>query len=262
MTAGAFRKAGLDVPENPAHLNAYRLSGCRGFPWSPSIDAHIGRRGGELLGSDQFACVDIDVAKAVDGSTWLDGFRRACDLAAESGSVLDLSGCITVRTPGHGSHGPGWHLWFRADPARQVRLGALDRCPLIEVKNRCSAPGSPGYVVRSLPDGELSILPSWLADLAGPPRPAVIGRTGRSDRTRERLEGVLSFLLEARPGDGRNARLFWASCRCAEMIAAGELDRSVAEQVLYRAAEECGHVSKHGDGPTRATIASGLAAVA
>jgi hypothetical protein len=258
VTPGAFTAAGLPVPKDPRQWNSYQLTQRRGYKWSPAIDEHVRRRGAELLGGDALLCVDCDTALAVDGTVWLDGMRRLADLASESGSVLDLSGCVTVRTPGRGSHGPGWHLWFRADPVRPVRLGALERCPLIELKNRCTAPGSPGYVVRSLPDGELSILPSWLADLAGPPRPGVIGRTGRSDRTRERLEGVLSFLLEARPGDGRNGRLYWASCRYAEAVAAGELEPAVAERVLYRAAEENGHAAKHGAAQTRATIASGL----
>ncbi len=258
VTPKAFEAAGLPIPASPGQWNAYQLSGRKGYAWTPALDEHCRRAGLELLGGDALLCADCDTALAVDGSVWLDGFRRLADFAADAGTVLDLSGCVSVRTPGHGTHGAGWHLWWLADPQRPVRLGALDRCPLVEVKARCTAPGSPGYVVRSVPDGELAMLPAWLADLAGPPRPAVITRHGRSDRARERLEGVLAFLLEARPGDGRNGRLYWASCRYAELIAAGDIDAAAAERVLYRAAEEIGHVSKHGQAQTRATIASGL----
>jgi len=42
------------------------------------------------------------------------------------------------------------------------------------------------------------------------------------------------------------------------MIAAGELDRDVAERALFLAAEENGHVRKHGAAATRGTIRSGM----
>lgn len=169
VTSGAFRAAGLDVPEDPRQLNAYQLSRRQGFAWSPSIDQHVRRRGAELLGGSQFVCVDLDTALAVDGSIWMDGFRQAADLAAETGNLLDLAGCIAVRTPGNGTHGEGWHLWYRANAACPVRFGPLGRCPLIEIKYRCTAPGSPLYQVRSVPDGELDMLPAWIAELAPPP---------------------------------------------------------------------------------------------
>jgi hypothetical protein len=261
VSAGAFRSRALPVPEHPGQLNIYQLTQRGGLPWSPGVDAWIGRRGGELLGSGELLCADCDTALAVDGTVWLDGFRRLADLASESGNVLDLSGCIAVRTPGHDAHGQGWHLWWRADPGCPVRLGPLSRCPLIEIKARCTAPGTPGYPVRSVSDGDLDVLPRWLAELAGPPRTVTVpGRHAGGGRTWERLEGVVSFLLEAGPGDGRNGRLYWASCRCAEMVAAGDLDAMAAEQVLFSAAEDNGHVAKHGPAATRATIASGLRA--
>jgi hypothetical protein len=50
VTAGAFRAAGLPVPGHPAQRNVYQLTGRRGLPWTPGLDAHIRRRGGELLG--------------------------------------------------------------------------------------------------------------------------------------------------------------------------------------------------------------------
>jgi len=50
VTASAFRAAGLPVPGHPAQRNIYQLTGRQGLPWTPGLDAHIGRRGGELLG--------------------------------------------------------------------------------------------------------------------------------------------------------------------------------------------------------------------
>jgi hypothetical protein len=263
VTPGAFRAAGLPVPENPAQRNVYQLTRRQGLPWSPGIDSHVRRRGAELLGGDRFVCVDCDTALAVDGTVWLDGFRRLADMAAESGDALDLLGCIAARTPGNGTHGQGWHLWFLADAGRPVRFGPLSRCPLIEVRPRATAPGSPGYVIRSAPDGEPDVLPRWLAELAGPPRAVTAGPgsgSGRGHRW-ERLEGILHALTDAGPGDHRNSLLYWSACRCGEMVAPGVLDAATAERVLYRAAEENGHVAKHGPAATTATIQSGLRTV-
>ena len=44
VTAGAFRAAGLPVPAHPAQRNVYQLTGRRGLPWTPGLDAHIHRR--------------------------------------------------------------------------------------------------------------------------------------------------------------------------------------------------------------------------
>jgi hypothetical protein len=259
VTPGAFRAAGLPVPEDPRQWNIYRLTDRRGYTWSPAIDAHVRRRGAELLGGSEFLCIDCDAPLAIDGSVWQDGFRRLSDIAAADGDLLDLSGCIPVRTPGHASHGPGWHLWYRADPDCPVKLGPLSRCPAIEIKSRATAPGTPGYTIRSEPDGPLALLPRWLSALAGPPRIITLEnrRPGRGDAAR-RLEAVLDFLLCSGPGDGRNARLYWSACRLGELIAEGALESAAAEHALMRAAEENGHTAKHGEHQTHATILSGL----
>jgi hypothetical protein len=262
VTAGAFRAAGLPVPETAGQMNVYQLTRRQGLPWSAPIDAHVQRRGGELLGGGRFVCVDCDTSLAVDGTVWLDGFRRLADLATESGTLVDIAGCIAVRTPGNGTHGAGWHLWYTA-PAQPVRYGPLSRCPLVEIRPRATSPGSPGYVVRSVPEGDPDVLPGWLADLAGPPRnPVATAGHGKHGRVLERLEGILSALTDAGPGDHRNGLLYWSACRCAEMITPGVLDVGAAERMLYRAAEDNGHVAKHGPAATTATIRSGLRAAA
>ena len=90
------------------------------------------------------------------------------DRAVEAGGLLDLSATVSVRTPGHpdSGHLPGWHLWYRADPARPVHTGPLARCHAVELRTRGTCPGSPGYVVWSEPD-QLPVLPRWIAELAG-----------------------------------------------------------------------------------------------
>jgi hypothetical protein len=99
-------------------------------------------------------------------------------------------------------------------------------------------------------------LPPWLADLADPPRPA--RRPTAADAAGPvygRLRGVIEAVLASEPGT-RNGRLYWAACRAAEMVAAGQLDHGTAERVLLDAALEAG--LRGGEREARCTIASGL----
>ena len=118
---------------------------------------------------------DLDQHLAVDGTVWLDGLRWLTDRATVAGALFDITMFVAVRTPGNPDrgHGPGCHLWCRPDPEHPVRIGPLARCAAVELKSRCTAPGSPGYEVRYAP-AELPVIPRWLAELAGPPRPPVV----------------------------------------------------------------------------------------
>jgi hypothetical protein len=259
VTPGAFRAAGLPVPEHAAQRNAYQLSRRQGVPWSTAIDRHIARRGGEVLGHGRLVQVDIDVPAAVDGSPMLDTLRWLCDRAAASGEMLDLGETLTVRTPGHPDtrHLPGWHLWYLADPGTPVRMGPMTRCTSVELRGRGTCPGSPGYRVHADPD-RLATLPRWIADLAGPPPAPAVMRQGSSGANPEtRLQGIISTLLAAGPGQ-RNHLLYWASGRVAELVAAGDLDRPAAEKLLHSAAAEIGLAAEDGYGAVASTIASGF----
>jgi hypothetical protein len=259
VTAGAFRAAGLPVPGHLAQRNIYQLTGRQGLPWTPGLDAHIGRRGGELLGHGRLILVDIDTL-AADGTPMADPLRWLADRAVEAGALLDLSAAVSVRTPGHPGRGhlPGWHLWYRADPACPVRMGPLARCHAVELRARGTCPGSPGYAVRSAP-GQLPVLPRWIAALAGPPPAAAAGtRTGRSGRSGQaRLRGIIGRLLAARRGE-RNRLLFWASLRAGEMVADGDLEAAAAGQALTDAAARIGLVREDGPHAVAATIRSGF----
>jgi hypothetical protein len=260
VTAGAFLAAGLPVPRHPAQCNVYQLTGRQGLPWTPGLDAHIRRRGGELLGHGTLILVDIDTPAAVDGTPAVNALRWLADRAVDAGGLLDLSATVSVRTPGHPDHGhlPGWHLWYRADPARPVHMGPLARCPAVELRARGTCPGSPGYVVRSGPD-QLPALPEWIAGLAGPPpiRAAVIwtGHGGGSGQAR--LHGIIGRLLAARRGE-RNRLLFWASLRIGELVADGDLDAAAAGRALTDAATQIGLVREDGHRAVAATIRSGF----
>lgn len=261
VTPRAFELAGLPVPEDRREWNIYRLTERKGEPWTPALDRHVERFGAELLpGPGQFVNIDCDQQLAIDSQVWRDGLRWLTDAGAEAGHLLDMTQFCAVRTPGDPGrmHGPGWHLWARADPEYPVRFGALKRCSAVEIKSRATAPGSPGYAVRHAPI-VLQVIPRWIAELAGPPPELAASRQGSGQgNARNRLEGILGRLTDAGPGDHRNKLLHWSACRCSEMVTAGELDIATAEQVLYRAAEDNGHVAKHGPAATLATIRSGL----
>ena len=215
---------------------------------------------GASSGHGQLILVDIDVPAAADGSPLVNAMRWLADRAAAAGAPLDLSATVSVSTPGHpaSGHRPGWHLWYRADPARPVHLGPLGRCHVIELRTRGTCPGSPGYHVRSHPD-ELPALPRWLADLAGlPPAPATATSTGHGGAlTQARLAGILGRLRAARRGE-RNRLLFWASLRTGELVADGDLDARTAIQALTGAAAQIGLADEDGPRAVAATIRSGF----
>ena len=260
VTPGAFTAAGLPVPGHPAQRNVYQLTGRQGLPWTPGLDAHIGRRGGELLGHGRLVLVDIDIPAAADGAPMVNALRWLADRAVEAGRLLDLSATVSVRTPGHPDRGhlPGWHLWYRADPAQPVRMGPLARCHAVELRARGTCPGSPGYAVQSRP-GQLQALPRWIAALAGPPPAPVTGtRTGHGGGSGQaRLHGIIGRLLAAQRGE-RNRLLFWASLRAGEMVADGDLEAAAAGQALTDAAARIGLVREDGPQAVAATIRSGF----
>jgi hypothetical protein len=260
VTPGAFRTAGLPVPGHPAQRNVYQLTRRQGLPWTPGLDAHIRRRGGELLGHGKLILVDIDTPAAADGTPVADALRWLSDAAVEAGGLLDLSATLSVRTPGHpgSGHLPGWHLWYRADPARPVRMGPLARRHAVELRARGTCPGSPGYVVWAEPD-QLPALPPWIAGLAGPPPvPAASAGTGHGGvSAAARLHGIIGRLLAAQRGE-RNRLLFWASLRIGELIADEDLDAGAAGQALTDAAARIGLVREDGQRAVAATIRSGF----
>jgi hypothetical protein len=260
VTSGAFKAAGLPLPEHPAQHNVYQLTRRQGLPWTPGLDDHIRRRGGELLGHGKLILVDIDTPAAADGSPMINAVRWLSDRAIEAGGLLDLSATVSVRTPGHRDRGhlPGWHLWYLADPARPVHMGPLARCHAVELRARGTCPGSPGYVVWAEP-GQLPVLPRWIADLAGPPpEPVTSTGTGHGGWSAEaRLHGIIGRLLAARRGE-RNRLLFWASLRIGELVADGDLEAAAAGQALTDAATQIGLVREDGQRAVAATIRSGF----
>lgn len=260
VTAGAFKAAGLPVPEHRSQRNIYQLTRRQGLAWTPGLDGHIRRRGGELLGHGHLILVDIDSPAAADGRPLVNALRWLADRAVEARALLDLSATVSVRTPGHPASGhlPGWHLWYRADPHHPVHLGPLARCHAIELRTRGTCPGSPGYLIRAHPD-ELPVLPRWITALAGPPPvPATTTITGHGGaHAQARLQGLIRRLLAARRGE-RNQLLFWASLRVGELVADADLDARTATRALTGAATQIGLADEDGQRAVAATIRSGF----
>jgi len=157
----------------------------------------------------------------------------------------------------------GRHLYFRQPPGAPLgnSTGALSGRG-IDVRGRGGYVIGPGSAhqagVRYAPadaTAPVAPAPGWLIT-ALRSAPAALARPGPARRpglAQRRLRGAVATVLAAKPGE-RNNRLHWASCRAAEMIAAGQLDRATAVGALTQAGEAVGL----GPGEVQATIASAL----
>jgi hypothetical protein len=176
---------------------------------------------------------------------------------------LQVQGLLP-RTVRAATGGGGYHLLY-AHPGFKIRSGAGKYAEGIDSK----ADG--GYIVvapsihpgtrqpyRWLTPftGPLAPLPAhWAQRLREPPRPPAGAVPARGGSLYGRLHGLVQHVLGGHDGD-RNGRLYWAACRAAEMVAAGEIERSAAEEVLIDAAVESG--LRGGEREARRTVTSAM----
>jgi hypothetical protein len=207
--ASATSRAYLNLPQpDGSFVSAWRAGQAhQWWPWTPEGDAYVRAYGAQMTGGGIVA-LDADVTLLPDGSVWHDGLRWLADAAAVRGLLLDVSGWLSVRTPGHQRpgkvpHGPGWHFAFADDPAWPVRTGALEHCAELEMKALVTCPGSPGYVIRNVPPDGLPVLPRWIAEMFGRAEPGRVttGYLGASDLS-EGQRAWLEYLKAGRPGGG------------------------------------------------------------
>jgi uncharacterized protein YidB (DUF937 family) len=203
--------------------------------------------------------VVIDLDSAEHGGTlpaeWADtGAAHGSDVLAvlADRARQKVPATYEVRTPRRGTH-----LYFQA-PAGQVIGNSAGRIgPMIDVRGRGGLVVGAGSVkngrLYELADERDPVpLPGWLAELAAAPQRAPADpRPVREGSAFGRLRGALAVVLSAKEGQ-RNNCLHWAACRAAEMIAAGDVSESAAEDALTRAAQEAGLEP----GEIRTTIAS------
>jgi hypothetical protein len=165
----------------------------------------------------------------------------------------------------------GRHFYFRqpaGDPLGNG-TGALAGWP-IDIRGRgyVVAPGSVHEtgVIYTPADPRVPVAPApgWLVTALRSPGPGARFQQPAQRRipvgsVRGRLRGLLAVVLDSTPPAGdrkgnRNERLYWAACKAAEMVTAGELDQGTAVRVLTEAGESTGL----GRGAVAATIASAM----
>ena len=175
--------------------------------------------------------------------------------AASAGHVVPVTFTVTT--------GKGRHVYFRQPPGVPLGngTGALAGRGM-DVRGNGGFVVGPSSVhhsgVRYTPvDATAPVVaaPDWLAGALLTPPAAALGHPGLRPHGSPdaRLRGLVATVLDGQVGE-RNNLLHWASCRAAEMIAAGQLDRDAAIDVLARAGEAVGLAP----GEVQATIASAL----
>jgi hypothetical protein len=170
---------------------------------------------------------------------------------------------LLPRTVAAATGGGGYHLVYR-HPGVKIRSGAGKYAPGIDSK----ADG--GYIVAAPSVHPRTRQPyRWLTSFTAEPAPLPDhwtqhlrehpppppGTTVVRGTLYGRMHGLVQHVLGGGDGD-RNGRLYWASCRAAEMVAAGEIERAAAERLLIDAALESG--LRGGEPEARRTVLSAM----
>src|SRR5262249_17516634 len=125
----------------------------------------------------------------------------------------------------HRTRSGGLHVLFKHTPGLSCSVGRLARG--IDIRT------TGGYIIwwpaagfPVLGDGRIVDAPSWLSEALRPP-PATESKSSPPaiNGDRRPLQGLIRTILLANEGE-RNSITFWAACRAAEMIAAGNLTNS------------------------------------
>lgn len=157
---------------------------------------------------------------------------------------------------------------YGADGSRRVYHGLDVRAKGASICLPPSRKASGGYAwVRSPFVTRLAPLPGWLLSLMlSEPPPREPSEPLQLDGSPERvaryvcaaIDGECGELARMKPGSGRNQRLFIAAARLGSLVGADVLRQTVAEEVLERAAADCGLIAEDGLRAVLLTIASGL----
>jgi Bifunctional DNA primase/polymerase, N-terminal len=230
---------------------------------------------GIACGPSRLVVVDLDTHVPLPDDWRLPGVHDGRDvlalLAEWAGQTWPTT--YTVKTPTG-----GLHLYYTAPDGPEIRNSAGRIGPAVDVRgcggyvlaagsvlDERAYPGNPGC--RELVTGgrpyEMAddrcpeSLPAWLAVLAADGEPSVrpAGRPGQHAAPGARLQGLIDTVRRGQEGD-RNGPLYWAARRAAEMITAGQVDRSTAEESLVAAALEAG--LRGGEREARRTFASAM----
>lgn len=195
---------------------------------------------GIACGPSRLVVLDLDAHGELPEDWQLPGVNDGKDVLVQvcEWAGMDWPTTRTVATPSD-----GWHLYFAAPDSSGIRNSASLIGPQVDVR----ADG--GYVVGAgsvTPKGTYEVLydepvielPRWIARLLTPDSNESAGGQHRRSADSNassgpgRLQGLVRTVAQAKPGS-RNGALFWAGCRAAEMVSAGEADeRTTARQLL------------------------------
>jgi hypothetical protein len=173
-----------------------------------------------------------------------DGKGGSATLAALERAHGNLPRTYAVGTGGGGVH--YYWTWQGVDYELTNKAGRLGNGLDIRANGgQVVAPPSISekgpYVV--LDNAPVVPAPAWLIDLLRPQcvtrNASPFNQPGHSGSTRGRLAGLLRTVLNAQEG-GRNAAIYWAACRVADMAASGEITWERAEAAIIEAAGDIG----------------------
>ncbi len=213
---------------------------------------------GVACGPSGLLVLDLDTHGTLPEDWQLPGIRDGKDVLAQ---ICEWAGqpwptTHTVATPSG-----GWHLYYRAPDDTEIRNSASLIGPMVDVRGRggyvvgeCSIIGGKAY--EALDADEPAPLPQWIVRLVTRrPGPSPSPGAGRHGSPTGRLRALVATVRDGKAGD-RNGPLYWSCCRAAEMIAAGEVSRDIAEEHLVAAALEAG--LRGGEREARRTFASAM----
>jgi Bifunctional DNA primase/polymerase, N-terminal len=216
---------------------------------------------GYNIGIDCWQLVVLDLDSAAHGelpTDWqLPGITDGRDVFAQ---LCEWAGHPWPQTYSVATPSGGWHLYFAGPPDSQIRNTTGKIGPLIDSR------GPGGYVLGAgsvigghayevIDESEPVPLPAWLARLltSRPERVNASARRPLSGSGHRRLAAVCKMVEDA-PQGHRNATLYWAACRGAEVICAREADPATVTDALISAAATAGL----SEAEARGTVASGL----
>lgn len=250
---GEFLKAKTPYPSNGLKSATLNERIVREW-WKRTPAAMIGVPTGAR---SRFFVLDLDVKPGVgDGHEWLD------QMEAEHGALPETAKSKTMNG--------GTHIFFTFVEGIRNRGNLGIAVDIRGDGGYIIAPGSIASDGRSYTwiDAEalppIADAPQWLLDLVTPPaRPAhqagefTYTPTDHAPYVNAAVEAEMTKLANTGPG-GRGYQLNASAFSLGQLVGAGVLSRSAAEEELYRAAQHNGGLSQDGEPETLRKIKRGL----
>lgn len=241
---GALGHGVYDATSDPDRLNVL----FEAAPWATGYGVACGVAPHHLVG------LDLDRKNGDDGVAELEQLAARLD--------FEIPATFTVVTPSNGQH-----LWLSAPADAAVGNSVKNLAPGIDVRGAGGylvGPGSwanggrydaqmSGIAVATVPPPLLKLL------LERPERDARQFPKHTAVPVSRRVEGLIEAVRTAKEGS-RNSTLYWAACRLAELVAAGQTGATEARSWLLDVADRCGLDFTEADGTITSAFRRGGAA--